>query len=140
MCLLASCASPLVDRRAFDGDWHALMRDTPAVQMVQGVRFDCAPFTESFFLRVKSGVASGFLEADENYSFLAQVDADGHFQAQIPTDSVYTYKEAPLSRTSSIVLRLEGVLAGHRKTGVFVIGDEAIDGQSCATSVQFVAL
>jgi len=140
-CLLTACASPQAEQpRVYDGDWQALMRETPAVQTVQGVKFDCAPFSESFFLRVESGVASGFMQADENYSFTTQVDARGHFRALIPTNSVYTYNGAPLNRTSNIVLVLEGVLSGHDRTGLFVIGDEAIDGQGCATRVQFVAL
>ncbi len=141
ICMLMSCASPQDNRAArFDGDWRALMRETESVQQVQNLRFDCAPFTETFFIRVKNGVASGFMEADENYSFSTPLDQRGRFKALIPTNSVYTYKDAQVSRESSIVLVLEGALSTRKKTGVFVIGDQAIDGQGCATQVQFVAV
>ncbi len=136
-----SCVSSQENRAAqYDGDWRALMRETASVQQVQNLRFDCAPFTESFFIRVKNGVASGFMEADENYSFHVPLDHRGRFKAQIPTNSVYTYKDVQVSRESNIVLVLEGALSTGKKTGVFVIGDQAIDGQGCATQVQFVAV
>ena len=139
-CLLMSCAvsqSELPQSR-FDGDWQAVMRVTEPVQQVQGWRFDCAPFTNSFFIRVKNGVASGFLEADENYSFRTSVDQRGQFEAIIPTNSVYLYKESPIRRNSRIVLELSGSLSGQKGSGTFVVGDEAVDGQGCTTSVQFI--
>ncbi len=141
--LLASCALPQEERSRttqFDGDWRALMGETLAVQQVEQLRFDCAPFTEPFFIRVSNGVASGFMEADENYSFQAKVDARGRFKALIPTNSVYTYKDAQVNRESNIVLVLEGSLSKRGQSGSFVIGDEAIDGQGCSTSVQFVTV
>ncbi len=140
--LLASCAAPPQEQlsTSFDGDWRALMRDTQSVQQVQGLQFECAPFTEPFFLRVRDGVASGFMEADENYSFSVPVDKRGRFKALIPTNSVYAYTDDIATRESNIVLVLTGVLVGADKTGTFVIGDEALDGQGCGTHVQFVAL
>lgn len=134
---LASCASSQGRTTQFDGDWRAHMRDTVAVQQVQDLRFDCAPFTEPFFIRVSNGVASGFMEADENFSFTVPVDRRGGFKALIPTNSVYTYEDAQASRESNIVLVLEGSLSAGKKSGTFVIGDEAIDAQGCSTSVQF---
>jgi len=151
VCLLVSCASPQDESAVaaqvqysgaskYDGDWRALMQDTESVQQVEGYRFDCAPFTESFFLRVRGGVAAGFLEADENYSFTAPLDRKGRFKALIPTSSAYTYKDAAIERQSNIVLVLQGELAVNKKSGQFVIGDAAVDSRGCVTRVQFVAL
>ena len=155
VCLLMSCASPQEELLSasqydgsvgtfngsrFDGDWRALMGSTAVVQQVQEYRFDCAPFTESFFLRVKSGVAAGFMEADENYSFSVPLDARGRFKAFIPTNTAYTYKDIEIDRESNIVLVLEGELAVGKQSGLFTIGDAAIQGQGCTTQVQFVAL
>ena len=147
VCLLMSCASPqeevstddvqLGDTSQYDGDWRAVMQETQSVQHANGFRFDCAPFVESFFLRVRRGMASGFMEADENYSFIVPVDRKGRFKALIPTNSAYTYKEAALERQSSIVLVLQGDLATDAKSGQFVIGDKAIDSQGCMTQVLF---
>ena len=155
VCLLMSCASPkeelpsasqysestsLFSASKYDGDWRALMRETPVVQQVQDYQFDCAPFSESFFLRVKSGVVAGFMEADENYSFTVPLDRRGRFKAFIPTNTAYTYKDVAIERDSNIVLVLEGELAVGKKSGLFTIGDAAIGGQECATQVQFVAI
>jgi len=154
-CLLMSCASPqeelssasqygasvkLFGTSKYDGDWRAVMRETAVVQQVQDYQFDCAPFTESFFLRVKSGFAAGFMEADENYSFNVPLDGRGRFKAFIPTNTAYTYKDVAIERESNIVLVLEGELAVGKKSGLFTIGDAAIGGQGCATQVQFVAI
>lgn len=141
-CLLLSCASPHEERSVtlYDGDWQALMRDTEAVQMVQDLRFDCAHFTEPFFLRVKDGVVAGFMQADENYSFTTRLDSKGRFNALIPTNSVYIYKDQDVTRDSRIVLILSGRLSAQERTGVFVVGDSALDGQGCSTTVQFVSV
>ena len=147
-CLLLSCASPQEETSVssqqvtsrYDGDWRAMMRDTELVQEIQGYRFDCAPFTESFFLRVKEGIASGFMEADENYSFTSVVSRLGRFRATIPTDTTYRYRDVSFDRESSIVLVLEGDLSDGKESGRFVIGDEAIGSQGCTTLVQFVGL
>ena len=144
-CLLASCVSPDTGQLShsvtrYDGDWRARMIQTAPQQYVQDLRFDCAPFTQPFFIRINDGVASGFMEADENYSFSAAVDRRGRFSAVIPTRSEYSYKEAEVERKSGIVLVLEGSLGQRTKTGVFVIGDEALDGKGCETKVQFEAL
>jgi len=105
-----------------------------------GLQFNCAPFTESFFLRVKDGAIAGFMEADENYSFTTPIDRNGHFRALIPTNSVYTYKDTQSSRESNIVLVLQGRLSAQSRSGEFVIGDAELDGQGCSTDVQFVAV
>jgi len=141
-CLLFSCTLPQDEAgvSGFNGDWQAQMRETEAVQLVQDLRFDCSPFTESFFLRVKDGAVAGFMEADENYSFTTTIDSRGRFRAVIPTNSVYTYKEAQVSRESRIVLVLQGQLSGSARAGVFVVGDSALNGQGCTTNVQFVAV
>lgn len=138
-CLLSSCASSHDGHSTsrFDGDWQAVMQSTESVQLVEGMRFDCAPFTESFFLRVKEGIASGFLQADENYSFTVPIDKSGRFVAQMPTNSYYTYKNADTRHESAIVLMLEGRLADQVGSGVFIIGDTALKGQGCSTAVQF---
>ena len=114
------------------------MRGTESVQLVDELRFDCAPFNETFFLRVRNGIVSGYMQADENYSFVATLDHRGGFSARIPTNSVYTYKEAQVKRKSSIVLVLEGRLSGG--SGEFVVADTALDGQGCSTDVQFVSV
>jgi len=80
------------------------------------------------------------MEADENYSFTTTIDSRGRFRAVIPTNSVYTYKEAQVSRESRIVLVLQGQLSGSARAGVFVVGDSALNGQGCTTNVQFVAV
>jgi len=141
-CVLFSCALPQDDHRlsGFDGDWQALMQETQSVQQVMGLQFNCAPFTESFFLRVKDGAIAGFMEADENYSFTTPIDRNGHFRALIPTNSVYTYKDTQSSRESNIVLVLQGRLSAQSRSGEFVIGDAELDGQGCSTDVQFVAV
>jgi len=141
-CVLFSCALPQDDRAVsrFDGDWQALMQETQSVQQVMGLQFNCAPFTESFFLRVKDGAIAGFMEADENYSFTTPIDSLGRFRALIPTNSVYTYKDAEISRESNIVLVLQGRLSAEVQSGEFVIGDSALNGQGCSTNVQFVSV
>jgi len=141
-CVLFSCALPQDDLGAsrFDGDWQALMHETQAVQQVMGLQFNCAPFTESFFLRVKDGAIAGFMEADENYSFKTPIDGNGRFRALIPTNSVYNYQDAEFSRESNIVLVLKGRLSAHARSGEFVIGDSALNGQGCSTRVQFVSV
>ena len=143
--LVSSCVSPDEGQfthrvTRYDGDWRALMVATEPQQYVQDLRFDCAPFSQPFFIRINGGVASGFMEADENYSFSAKIDARGRFSALIPTRSVYSYKEADVERKSSIVLVLEGSLTQRSQTGVFVIGDEALGGKGCQTEVKFEAL
>lgn len=141
-CLLLSCASPHEQGATalYDGDWQAVMHETPAVQLIENLRFNCAPFTESFFLRVSNGIVAGFMEADENYSFTAQINSKGQFRALIPTNSVYTYEASAVSRQSNIVLVLEGKLSEDKRSGLFYVGDSALDGRGCATSVQFVAV
>ena len=141
-CVLFSCTLPPDDRAAsvFDGDWQALMQDTQAVQEVAGLQFNCAPFTESFFLRVKDGAVAGFMQADENYSFTTQIDGRGRFRALIPTDSVYTYTDEQTSRESTIVLVLQGRLSAQARSGEFIIGDSELNGQGCTTRVQFVTV
>jgi len=141
-CVLFSCALPQDDRTVsrFDGDWQALMQETQAVQQVTDLQFNCAPFTESFFLRVKDGAIAGFMETDENYSFNTSIDEKGNFRALIPTNSVYSYKETQTSRESNIVLVLQGRLSARDSIGEFVIGDSALDAQGCTTSVQFVSV
>ncbi len=141
-CLLLSCASPHEGRDAvrLDGDWQALMGGTDSVQLVEGLRFDCSPFTDSFFMRVQDGVVAGFLQADENYSFTASINDSGYFKATIPTNSAYTYKDAQVRRKSAIVLVLEGSLSARDRTGVFVIGDRELGGQGCKTDVRFVSV
>ena len=113
------------------------MLGTESVQLIEGLRFDCAPFTESFFLRVQGGTAAGFMQADENYSFSVPIDRKGRFRAQIPTNSFYTYNEADVNYESAIVLILQGRLSGRDRAGVFTIGDTALNGQGCSTTVQF---
>jgi len=146
--LLSACAVPgaHLDKNVtggfangYDGDWQAVMGDTPAVQNVADYRFDCAPFTEPFFMRVRDGVASGYLQADENFSFSTRVTGDGKFSVRIPTDSAYSYQHAEGARQSNIVLVLRGELSSLRR-GTFVIGDEALDDKGCSTRVQFLAV
>ena len=141
-CVLFSCALPQDDRTVsrFDGDWQALMHETQPVQQVMDLQFNCAPFMESFFLRVKDGAIAGFMETDENYSFNTSIDEKGNFRALIPTNSVYSYKETQTSRESNIVLVLQGRLSARDSIGEFVIGDSALDAQGCTTSVQFVSV
>ena len=141
-CVLFSCVSPQDDRGTsrFDGDWQAQMVETQSVQQVMGMQFNCAPFTESFFLRVKDGAIAGFMEADENYSFNTSIDGSGRFRALIPTNSVYTYTESQTSRESNIVLVLQGRLSARTRSGEFVIGDSALNEQGCSTTVQFVSV
>ena len=141
-CVLFSCALPQDDRTVsrFDGDWQALMHETQPVQQVMDLQFNCAPFTESFFMRVKDGAIAGFMETDENYSFNTSIDDKGRFRALIPTNSVYSYKETQTSRESNIVLVLQGRLSARDSIGEFVIGDSALDAQGCTTSVQFVSV
>jgi len=137
--LVSACATPraqLDSSDGYDGDWQAVMGDTPAVQNVADYRFDCAPFTQPFFVRVRNGVASGYLQADENFSFSTRVASDGKFSVRIPTDSVYSYKQDTSARQSNIVLVLRGELSSQRR-GTFVIGDEALDDRGCITRVQF---
>ena len=116
------------------------MVETQSVQQVMGMQFNCAPFTESFFLRVKDGAIAGFMEADENYSFNTSIDGSGRFRALIPTNSVYTYTESQTSRESNIVLVLQGRLSARTRSGEFVIGDSALNEQGCSTTVQFVSV
>ena len=141
-CVLFSCALPQDDRTVsrFDGDWQALMHETQPVQQVMDLQFNCAPFTESFFMRVKDGAIAGFMETDENYSFNTSIDDKGRFRALIPTNSVYSYKETQISRESNIVLVLQGRLSTRDSFGEFVIGDSALNAQGCTTSVQFVSV
>ncbi len=117
------------------------MQGTEPVQVIEQQRFDCAPFTEPFFLRVRDGSVAGYMQADENYSFRTHIDSSGRFRALMQTDIVYTYEEIQRTRQSAIVLVLEGTLPGRtfRGTGKFVVGDTALDAKGCSTSVQFVA-
>ncbi len=141
-CVLFSCVSPQDDRGAarFDGDWQAQMGETQVVQQVMGMQFNCAPFTESFFLRVKDGSIAGFMVTDENYSFSTSIDDNGRFRALIPTNSVYTYTDSQFSRESNIVLVLQGRLSAQTRSGEFIIGDSALNAQGCSTTVQFVSV
>lgn len=110
------------------------------MQLVEGLRFDCTPFTDSFFMRVQNGVVAGFLQADENYSFTTRLDDKGRFKAVIPTNSEYTYKDARVRHKSAIVLVLRGSLSARDRTGEFVVGDSELGGQGCKTDVQFVSV
>lgn|GEM_PF-4021320 len=139
-CFLVSCALPpegKLDAHAMS-DWQALMADTEAVQLVDDHRFDCTPFTEPFFLRVSGDEVAGFMQADENHSFRVPIDRSGRFRATMPTNSVYTYSDAQVQRQSRIVLVLQGRLSGNSGSGLFVIGDTALDAKGCATKVQFI--
>jgi len=80
------------------------------------------------------------MEVDENYSFHTSIDGDGRFRALIPTNSVYSYKDAQVSRESTIVLVLQGRLSARARSGEFIIGDSGLNGQGCTTNVQFVTV
>lgn len=145
--LLQSCAvSPSLDapdqvrNTAYDGDWSAVMRSTPARQSYADFQFDCDAFTESFFLRVRDGIVSGYLEIDENYSFRTSVNAAGSFNSFIPLDSYYRYKDDAQVEKSSIALLLVGHLGSDRRQGRFVIGDSRMNLNGCTTDVEFIAL
>lgn len=145
--LLQGCAQhlPALDRglvhtNKFDGDWTAVMKGTDALQGWADVRFECDDFTEPFFLRVRQGIVSGYLETDENYSFRTTVKPGGSFETFIPIDSYYRYRKESPVESSNIALLLKGQLAPGRLTGQFVIADTRMDLNGCSTDVEFIAL
>lgn len=145
--LLQACAQTFQVRTSepdhtseFDGDWTAVMKQTEPHQSWSSLRFECDAFTEPFFLRVREGVVSGYLEADENYSFRTQINAAGAFNAFIPVDSFYRYKKNVPVETSNIALLLTGQLSERNLSGQFVIGDSRMKLHGCATDVEFIAL
>lgn len=145
--LLQACVAvpPLESREqvltsAFDGDWSAVMKSTPARQSYADFQFDCDEFTESFFLRVRDGVVSGYLEIDENYSFRTSVNSAGSFKSFIPLESYYRYKKDAQVEKSSIALQLVGHLESDRRNGHFVIGDSRMNLNGCTTDVEFIEL
>lgn len=145
--LLQACAQTrllqsgeLVHTSEFDGDWTAVMKRTAARQSWSDVQFECDEFTEPFFLRVRQGVVSGYLETDENYSFRTQVAAGGAFKTFIPVDSFYRYKKKVPIEQSNIALLLTGQLSPENLTGRFVIADTRMDLHGCSTDVEFIAL
>lgn len=147
MLLLQACARtlPLVATDAvhiseFDGDWAAVMKKTPAVQTNSGWKFDCEAFTEPFFLRVRNGVVSGYLETDENYSFRTSLDSRGSFSATIPFESFYRYKDNIPIESSVIALLLHGNLSKEVVAGQFVIGDTRMNLGGCSTDVAYEVL
>lgn len=147
MVLLQACVQALPLRSSelhhtseFDGDWTAVMKKTAARQTWSDLQFECDEFTEPFFLRVRQGVVSGYLETDENYSFRTRVDVGGAFKAFIPVDSFYRYKKNVLVEHSNIALLLNGQLAPEYPTGRFVIADTRMDLNGCSTDVEFIAL
>jgi len=125
---------------SFDGDWSAVMVQTVPKQKISSYIVSCAHFSESFFIRVKNGVATGFLEADENYSFRTYVDKSGVFAARIPTELQYRNLENRSGNESGIVLILHGTLGDTKPSGSFVIADPALRYQGCVTSVQYLSL
>ena len=137
---LTTGSGELVHTSEFDGDWTAVMRATAALQTWSDLRFECDEFTESFFLRVRQGVVSGYLETDENYSFRTQVHASGFFKTIIPIDSVYRYNEEGPVEQSNIALLLTGQLSPDNQTGQFVIADKRMDLNGCSTDVEYIAL
>lgn len=147
VALLQACAQTLSVRPAdatdavnLEGDWNAVMRSTAARQTYADLQFDCDEFSELFFLRVRNGVVSGYLEADENFSFRTRLDSYGVFKAVIPIDSYYRYKKNSSVETSSIVLLLSGNLTPGVLRGRFVIGDRRMNLSGCTTEVEYVAL
>ena len=145
--LLQACVavSPVESREPvltseFDGDWSAVMKSTPSRQSYADFQFDCDEFTESFFLRVRDGVVSGYLEADENYSFRTFVDSAGSFKSFIPLESYYRYKKDAQVERSSIALLMVGHLESDRREGHFVIGDSRMNLNGCTTDIEFIQL
>lgn len=125
---------------SFDGDWSAVMIDTMPEQRASKLTLDCAHFSESFFVRVSGGIASGYLEADENYSFRTYVDESGNFTALIPTATQYQYARKLSTPGSEIVLILRGTLGTDQPTGQFVIADPALRYEGCTTRVKYISL
>ena len=83
---------------------------------------------------------SGYLEADENYSFRTFVDSAGSFKSFIPLESYYRYtKDAQVER-SSIALLMVGHLESDRRDGHFVIGDSRMNLNGCTTDIEFIQL
>ena len=102
LVFVAGCASggSGVTVSAYDGDYITSNQTTIATQSVSGVLIDCTPMTESLFIRIRKGIASGYLHRDENYSFRTVVKANGRLTAIIPIDSYYQYlATSPVSYT-----------------------------------------
>ncbi len=147
MLLLQACAQKLpvaatdvAHINDFDGDWTAVMKKTPAVQTNSGWKFDCEAFTEPFFLRVKNGIVSGYLETDENYSFRTSLNSHGSFSAVIPFESFYRYRNNIPIDSSVIALLLHGNLSKNVLAGRFVIGDTRMNLGGCSTDVAYEVL
>ena len=139
--LTAGCASdqPAVDVTAFDGDYITSYRHSPATQVVDGVPLDCAPVTEALFVRVRNGVASGYLHRDENYSFRTTVSHAGHLKTTIPIDSHYRYDADNPMPVSSLLLIFEAQL-DQTASGAITVGDRRFNFDGCTTGVEIIAL
>lgn len=96
--------------------------------------------TEALFIRIRQGVASGYLHRDENYSFRTVVKGNGHLTAIIPIDSYYQYQAASPLPTSNLLLTFETRLSESVNRGVITIADRRFGFKGCATDVELFAL
>ena len=142
MVFVSGCASinPGTVVSGFDGDYVTSNQTTRATQRVAGVAIDCAPMTESLFIRVRNGVASGYFHRDENYSFRTLVQRNGALTAVIPIDSYYQYQSTSLLPTSNLLLTFETHLSVAANKGVITIADRRFGFKGCATEVELFSL
>ena len=139
--MTAGCATfqPAVDVTAYDGDYITSYWHSSARQEVDGVLLDCVPIEQALFVRVRNGVASGYLHRDENYSFRTTVSGAGHLKATMPINSHYRYDADNPVPVSSLLLVFEAQL-DNTASGAITVGDRRFDFDGCTTDVEIIAL
>lgn len=144
VALLAGCASTIsVQNKVaydFDGDYLASIFGTAQHQLVAGNALQCDPLKQTLYLRIRNGVASGYLRQDENYSFRAPVSNAGELKAVIPIDSFYRYKPDSLLPPSRLKLVFNASLAPGSLNGSFMVGDRRFDYRGCVTNAKLSVL
>lgn len=124
----------------YDGDYITSVQHSPATQVVEGLTLDCEPMAEAVFVRVRDGVASGYLHRDENYSFRTRVNISGRLKAVMPIDSYYRYDEDKPVPPSNLLLIIEANFSNNSQQGAITVGDRRFGFDGCTTTVELIAL
>ena len=95
---------------------------------------------EAVFVRVRDGVASGYLHRDENYSFRTRVNTGGQLKAVMPIDSYYRYDEDKPVPLSNLMLIVEADFSNTTRRGAITVGDRRFGFDGCTTTVELIAL
>ncbi len=124
----------------YDGDYITSVQHSPATQVVKGLTLDCEPLVEAVFVRVRDGVASGYLHRDENYSFRTRVNTGGRLKAVMPIDSYYRYDEDKPVPLSNLMLIVEADFSNTTRRGAITVGDRRFGFDGCTTTVELIVL